>query len=96
MKGVKNRKTPYGTLTHGQKAVLQFIADCIKQGLPPTRAEITEHFEWTSANAAQVYVKLLARNGFLEIADGKKVARGMKLTPLAVQTLGVDYVRQPT
>lgn len=90
MKGNKNRKTPYGTLTKGQRAVLRYIADCIKDGLAPSRAEISEKFEWTSANAAHVYVKLLARNGFLEIPEGKRMARAMKLTPLALETLGVD------
>jgi repressor LexA len=87
MKGVKNRKTPYGKLTKGQRAVLQYIADCIKDGLAPSRAEITEHFEWSSPNAAQTYLKHLERNGFLELAAGK-VARGIKLTPLAHVTLG--------
>lgn len=93
MKGVKNRKTPYGKLTKGQRAVLQYIADCIKGGLAPSRAEITEHFEWTGANAAQVYVKLLARNGFLVLPEGRRVARCMVLTPLALETLGLDNVR---
>lgn len=87
MKGVKNRRTPHGTMTKGQREVLKFIAECLEQGLAPSRAEITEHFEWTSANAAQTYVKLLVRNGFLEAPQGKKVARAMKLTPLALEAL---------
>lgn len=89
MKGHKNRKVPFGHLTKGQRKVLQFIADCVKGGLPPSRAEIAEHLEWTSPNAAQVYLKHLERNGFVELAKGK-VARGMKLTPLAVEALGIE------
>ena len=91
MKGVKNPYIRHGELSAGQLKVLQFIAACIESGLPPSRAEITEHFEWTSPNAAQTYLKHLERNGFLELAKGK-VARGIKLTPLAVETLALDNV----
>jgi repressor LexA len=86
MKGVKNARVQHGKLTKGQRKVLEFVCSCIDSGLPPSRAEITEHFEWTSPNAAQTYLKHLERNGFLELAAGK-VARGIKLTPLAMETL---------
>ena len=86
MKGVKNARVQHGKLTKGQLKVLKFIADCIEQGLPPTRAEITEHFEWASPNAAQTYLKHLERNGFLELAPGKR-PRGIALTDMARQKL---------
>ena len=94
MKGVKNAYIKHGELSKGQLKVLRFIADCIEQGLPPTRAEITEHFKWTSLNAAQTYLKHLQRNGFLELAPGKR-HRGIALTDMAkyqLQILGVDNV----
>lgn len=87
MKGVKVSRVMHGKRTKGQRKVLEFVSSCIDSGLPPSSAEITEHFEWTSPNAAQTYLKHLERNGFLELAPGK-VARGIKLTPLAVETLG--------
>ena len=63
-------------LTARQAEVLAFIkrhsALC---GRPPTRAEISEHFGWSSINAADDHVRALVRKG--AIRRDKNTARGL-------------------
>ncbi len=48
-------------LTELQARVLDYIDSCVSAGLPPTRAEIAEHFGWKSANAADTHLRFLER-----------------------------------
>ena len=58
-------------LTERQKQVLEFIRRCIRRdGLPPTRAEIMDHFGFASPNAAQCHLQALESKGFLELHPG--------------------------
>lgn len=63
-------------LTEPQAKVLEFI---VRYGrlnqMPPTRAEISKEFGWTSPNAANAVVKALARKGRVKISA--RTARGI-------------------
>lgn len=62
-------------LTKGQAEVLQFLKDHQeKNGYQPTREEISEHFGWRSANAAQSYLTTLESKGFIRVVSGKSRA----------------------
>ena len=77
-------------LTAKQREVLNFIIGCIERlGLPPTRAEIREHFGWQSPNAPQSFVEALARKGYLTILPGK-TARGIVVHRHTGKALVVD------
>lgn len=66
-------------LTPRQQEILQWIRDRIEAGgLPPTRAEIGQHFGFSSPNAAEAHLKGLARKGALELLPG--ASRGIRLT----------------
>lgn len=66
-------------LTPRQQEILQWIRDRIEAGgLPPTRAEIGQHFGFSSPNAAEAHLKGLARKGVLELMPG--ASRGIRLT----------------
>ena len=52
------------TLTRRQNEILIFISQYIdKEGLPPTRVEISRHFGFRSPNAAESHLRALARKG---------------------------------
>ncbi len=58
-------------LTRRQKEILRYIRKCIRQdGMPPTRAQITEAFGFASPNAAQCHIQALASKGFIEMRPG--------------------------
>lgn len=62
-------------LTHMQAAVLAFVRKHIAEHqCPPTRAEISQHFGWASANAAETHLQALERKGAVQLR-GK--ARGI-------------------
>jgi repressor LexA len=66
-------------LTPRQQEILQWIRDRIEAGgLPPTRAEIGQHFGFSSPNAAEAHLKGLAKKGALELLPG--ASRGIRLT----------------
>ncbi|MES1983066.1 MAG: transcriptional repressor LexA [Pseudomonadota bacterium] len=66
-------------LTSRQQEILQFIRDNIEAtGLPPTRAEIAQHFGFRSPNAAEEHLKVLAKKGMLELLPG--ASRGIRLS----------------
>lgn len=65
-------------LTHRQTEILNLIRRQIeKTGLPPTRAEICEHFGFTSPNAAEQHLRALAAKGVIEMLPGS--SRGIRL-----------------
>lgn len=65
-------------LTARQQEILDFIrARMRKAGMPPTRAEIVEHFGFASPNAAQCHLRALAAHGAIELRPG--TARGIVL-----------------
>lgn len=67
-------------LTERQAAVLSLITDRIKQaGLAPTRQEISAHFGWSSANAAQTHIAELARKGYVLLGSGDFRWRGIRV-----------------
>ena len=65
-------------LTRRQQQVLDFIRACLREhGMPPTRAEIAEHFGFGSATAAWDHLRLLAQKGAIELVAGQ--SRGIRL-----------------
>jgi repressor LexA len=63
-------------LTERQEQVLEHIYDCIRDGMPPTKAEIAQHFDiWP--NSADEIVKALARKGRITLVPGQ--ARGIRV-----------------
>ncbi|RFF32828.1 transcriptional repressor LexA [Wenzhouxiangella sediminis] len=63
-------------LTARQQQILDFIEQRMAaDGLPPTRAEIVEHFGFASPNAAQCHLRALAERGAIELRPGR--ARGI-------------------
>ena len=69
-------------LTDRQQAVLDFVAEAMRQGQPcPTHREIAAHFGFASAHAAQCHVRALLAKGAL-VRDGRK-ARSLR--PVSVR-----------
>lgn len=65
-------------LTARQQEILEFIRARMRgEGMPPTRAEIVEHFGFASPNAAQCHLRALAAHGAIELRPG--TARGIVL-----------------
>ena len=63
-------------LTDRQKEILEFIEQQVQErGLPPTRADIVDHFGFASPNAAQCHLRALARRGVIELRPNQ--ARGI-------------------
>jgi repressor LexA len=63
-------------LTTVQKNVLRYVQERLQAGLPPTRAQIAQHFMWRSANAAQEHLAAIARKGYIRLIGG---AHGIEL-----------------
>lgn len=62
-------------LTKRQKAVLDFIIECIDtEGYPPTIREIGDHLGIKSTNGVNDHLKAIERKGYLEREDGKSRA----------------------
>ncbi len=65
-------------LTRRQQEILDMIRDWVEtNGSPPTRAEIAQHFGFSSPNAAEQHLKGLAKKGVLDLVPG--VSRGIQL-----------------
>jgi repressor LexA len=63
-------------MTKAQERVLNFIkAHVRKNGYPPTRGEIAQHFGWSSKTAAQQHLEALQSKGEIKIAAG--LSRGI-------------------
>ena len=58
-------------LTKQQQRVLDFVKAYIKKNtIPPTRQEISNHFGWKHANAAQAHLDLIERKGAIRLMAG--------------------------
>ena len=65
-------------LTERQRQIYDLIKDNIQTtGMPPTRAEIAQKLGFRSANAAEEYLKALAKKGAIEMIAGS--SRGIRL-----------------
>ena len=65
-------------LTPRQEEILNLIREWIETtGLPPTRAEIAQRFGFSSPNAAEQHLKVLAKKGALDLVPG--TSRGIRL-----------------
>jgi repressor LexA len=65
-------------LTPRQQQILDFIQQSIKQsGMPPTRADMCQHFGFKSPTAAEDHLKALQRKGVIELLSG--ISRGIKV-----------------
>lgn len=64
-------------ITIRQQEVLAYIRAEVRNGLPPTRAEIAEIFGWKSANTAEDHLRALERKGHLRLIPG--ASRGIQL-----------------
>lgn len=66
-------------LTARQKEILKFIKLFMEtRGHPPTRHEISVGFGWSSDNAAEQHLRLIAAKGHIQIING--ASRGIVLT----------------
>lgn len=66
-------------LTNKQSKIYDFIgAWQMKNGYPPTQAEICEHFKFNSLNAVRSHLVLIEKKGYIRLNFGK--ARGIHLT----------------
>ena len=69
-------------LTRRQQEIMDFILMFMeKEGYPPTRADIAEHFGFRSPNAAESHLRALDRKGALRLEAGR--SRG--LTPMVAR-----------
>ena len=65
-------------LTRRQEEIFNLIKEWVDTtGSPPTRAEIAQHFGFSSPNAAEQHLKVLAKKGVLDLVPG--VSRGIQL-----------------
>ena len=65
-------------LTKRQQQILDMIHEHIDEaGMPPTRADICEYFDFRSPTAADDHLKALARKGAIELTPG--ASRGIRL-----------------
>lgn len=65
-------------LTPRQEEILNLIREWIETtGVPPTRVEIAQRFGFSSPNAAEQHLKVLAKKGVLDLVPG--TSRGIRL-----------------
>ena len=80
-------------LTRRQKEVLNFISEHIdKEGLPPTRTELSNHFGFSSPNAAESHLRALQNKGVIHMEPGR--SRGISLTALSYAQLPASKTRR--
>lgn len=66
------------SLTERQEEVLDYIKLFIsEEGMPPTRVEISEAFEFKSPNAAECHLRELAKKHAIRLLPGK--SRGIQI-----------------
>ena len=71
-------ETNVKSLTDKQSEIYEFIgAWQVKNGYPPTQAEIREHFGFGSLNAVRSHLVLIEKKGYIRLDFGK--ARGIQL-----------------
>lgn len=67
-------------LTTMQEKVLAFIKDFIfVMGMPPTRQDIADYFQWKSPNAAQCHLTYLVKKGYIVLHPMK--SRAIEVLP---------------
>lgn len=70
-------------LTEKQSKIFDFIGEWqMKNGYPPTQAEICDHFGFGSLNAVRSHLVLIEKKGYIHLNCGK--ARGIQLASLPV------------
>ena len=63
-------------LTVPQSKLMDYLRDYQRENQsPPTRAEISAHFEWKSANAAEEHLRAIEKKGLIRLVPGR--ARGI-------------------
>ncbi len=63
-------------LTRRQREVLNFISEHIdKEGLPPTRIELSSHFGFSSPNAAESHLRALQNKSVIHMEPGRSRGR---------------------
>lgn len=78
-------------LTKRQSEIFDLIRETINAtGMPPTRAEIAEHFGFRSANAAEEHLKALAKKGYIEMLAG--TSRGIRLAEEFIEEEGLPLI----
>jgi repressor LexA len=78
-------------LTPRQRQVLRFIQEAVlRQGMPPTRAEIAQALGFKSANAAEEHLRALQRKGVLDLKPG--ASRGIQLRDSLREQLGLPLI----
>ena len=74
------------SLTDKQSEIYEFIgAWQVKNGYPPTQAEIREHFGFGSLNAVRSHLVLIEKKGYIRLDFGK--ARGIQLASSPAQAI---------
>jgi len=80
-------------LTPRQLQIFELIKVTISDtGMPPTRAEIADHFGFKSANAAEEHLKALAKKGYIDMLPG--TSRGIRLTEAFAEESGLPLIGQ--
>lgn len=70
------------TLTDKQSKIYEFIREWrMKNGYPPTQAEICNYFKFGSLNAVRNHLALIEKKGYIQLNCGK--ARGIQLVSIA-------------
>ncbi len=65
-------------VTPAQQSVLDYVQSFhLAKGMPPTRAEISQHFGWSSPTAAHQHLQSLERKGRVRILRGQ--SRGIRV-----------------
>lgn len=65
-------------LTTRQFEIFEYIKDYLRaEGMPPTRAEIADAFEFKSSSAAQFHLEALVRKHVIRLLPGK--SRGIQV-----------------
>jgi repressor LexA len=88
-------------LTHRQGEILNFIRHHIERdGMPPTRADICEAFDFKSPNAAEAHLRTLERKGTIEMTPGasrgiRLVARGARAPEFSLPVVGRVAAGEP-
>jgi repressor LexA len=78
-------------LTPRQQQILRFIQDAVlRNGMPPTRAEIAAALGFKSANAAEEHLRALQRKGVLILKPG--ASRGIQLRDSLREQLGLPLI----
>lgn len=68
-------------LTDKQSNIYAFIETCkMKNGYPPTQAEVRDRFGFSSLNAVRSHLLLIEKKGYIQLNSGK--ARGIQLASL--------------